>query len=46
MKKIIYNQYGSVDVLHSVEVNKPVPDAQQILVKVKAFLLILSTGRF
>jgi len=36
MKKIIYNQYGSVDVLHSVEVNKPIPDTQQILVKVKA----------
>ncbi|MFC0517789.1 NAD(P)-dependent alcohol dehydrogenase [Mucilaginibacter angelicae] len=36
MKKIIYNQYGGVDVLHSVEVNKPIPDTQQILVKVKA----------
>ena len=36
MKKIIYDQYGSVDVLHSVEVNKPIPDTQQILVKVKA----------
>jgi NADPH:quinone reductase-like Zn-dependent oxidoreductase len=36
MKIIIYDQYGSVDVLHSVEVNKPVPDTQQILVKVKA----------
>ncbi|MDP9075892.1 MAG: NAD(P)-dependent alcohol dehydrogenase [Bacteroidota bacterium] len=36
MKKIIYDQYGSVDVLHAVEVNKPIPDTQQILVKVKA----------
>ena len=36
MKKIIYDQYGSVDVLHAVEVNKPVPGTQQILVKVKA----------
>ncbi|MEZ2443528.1 NAD(P)-dependent alcohol dehydrogenase [Chitinophaga sp. RCC_12] len=36
MKKIIYDQYGSVDVLHSVEVNKPVPGKEQMLVKVKA----------
>jgi NADPH:quinone reductase-like Zn-dependent oxidoreductase len=36
MKKIVYDQYGSVDVLHSVEVNKPIPDKQQILIKVKA----------
>jgi len=36
MKKILYNEYGSVDGLHSVEVNKPIPDKQQILIKVKA----------
>lgn len=36
MKKIVYDQYGSVDVLHSVEVNKPISDKQQILIKVKA----------
>ncbi|WDF81142.1 NAD(P)-dependent alcohol dehydrogenase [Mucilaginibacter sp. KACC 22773] len=36
MKKIIYEQYGSVDVLHSVYMNKPIPNTNQILVKVKA----------
>lgn len=36
MKKIVYDQYGSVDVLHTVEVNKPIPDSEQILIRVKA----------
>ncbi|MEI3800738.1 MULTISPECIES: NAD(P)-dependent alcohol dehydrogenase [unclassified Chitinophaga] len=36
MKRIVYDKYGSVDDLHAVEVNKPIPDKEQILIKVKA----------
>lgn len=39
MKKIVYDQYGDVDVLHIQEINKPVPDDQQLLIKVRSVSL-------
>ena len=34
MKAIVYTKYGSPDVLHSKEVAKPIPAANQVLIKV------------
>jgi NADPH:quinone reductase-like Zn-dependent oxidoreductase len=36
MKAIVYSTYGSPDVLHCTEVNKPVPKNNEVLVKVYA----------
>ncbi|MFV0591079.1 MAG: NAD(P)-dependent alcohol dehydrogenase [Draconibacterium sp.] len=36
MKAVICEKYGSPEVLHSVEVDKPVPKASEVLVKVLA----------
>lgn len=39
MKKIVYDQYGDVNVLHIEEVSKPVPANQQLLIRVKSVAL-------
>lgn len=36
MKAVVYTEYGSPDVLHIEEVEKPVPNEDQVLVKVHA----------
>ena len=36
MKAVIYTQYGSPDVLHLADVQKPVPKANEVLIKVHA----------
>lgn len=36
MKAIIYEQYGSADVLKLAEVNKPVPQDEEVLIRVRA----------
>ncbi len=36
MKAIVCNKYGSPDVLHFTEVDKPVPQDNQVLIKVHA----------
>lgn len=36
MKAIIYTEYGSPDVLHVAEVEKPVPNDDEILIRVRA----------
>jgi NADPH:quinone reductase-like Zn-dependent oxidoreductase len=36
MKAIVYHQYGSADVLHLEEVQKPIPANNQLLIKVHA----------
>jgi NADPH:quinone reductase-like Zn-dependent oxidoreductase len=39
MKEIVYERYGSVDVLHQVEAPTPVPAAHQLRIAVKAVAL-------
>ncbi len=39
MKKVVYNKYGGVEVLHLQEVEKPIPNNQQLLIKVKSVSL-------
>jgi NADPH:quinone reductase-like Zn-dependent oxidoreductase len=46
MKAIIRNDYGSPDVLKLAEVEKPVPNDNQILVKVRAASLNAADGHF
>ena len=41
MKAIVYCEYGSPDVLKLAEVEKPVPNDNQILIKVRASSLNL-----
>lgn len=36
MKAILYNQYGSPDVLKLKEIDKPVPNKDEVLVRVSA----------
>ena len=36
MKAIVYHEYGSADVLKCVEIEKPVPGDDQVLIKVRA----------
>jgi NADPH:quinone reductase-like Zn-dependent oxidoreductase len=36
MKAIVYNEYGSADVLKCVEIEKPVPNDGEVLIKVRA----------
>src|SRR4051794_34563908 len=36
MKAVVYHEYGSPDVLHIEEVSKPVPNENQLLVRVRA----------
>ena len=42
MKAIIHEKYGSPDVLQLKEVQKPIPDDDQVLVKVQAASLNFS----
>lgn len=39
MKKVVYTKYGGVEVLHLQEVEKPVPNNQQLLINVKSVSL-------
>ncbi len=39
MKAIVYTEYGSADVLHYTEVPKPVPGANEVLIKIRAAAL-------
>jgi len=39
MKKIVYDRYGDVNVLHIEEATKPVPANQQLLIRVKSVAL-------
>lgn len=36
MKKVVYNKYGNVDVLNLQEIEKPIPNNQQFLIKIKS----------
>lgn len=36
MKKVVYNKYGSVEVLHLQEIEKPIANNQQFLIKIKS----------
>jgi NADPH:quinone reductase-like Zn-dependent oxidoreductase len=39
MKKVVYTKYGGVEVLHLQEIEKPVPNNQQLLINVKSVSL-------
>jgi NADPH:quinone reductase-like Zn-dependent oxidoreductase len=36
MKAIVYHKYGTPDVLELKETNKPAPDENEVLIKVRA----------
>ncbi|OYX85689.1 MAG: hypothetical protein B7Y83_03845 [Flavobacteriales bacterium 32-34-25] len=36
MKKVVYTKYGNVDVLNLEEIEKPIPNNQQFLIKIKS----------
>lgn len=38
MKAIVYRSYGSADVLHLAEVEKPTPQAGEVLIRVEAVM--------
>ena len=44
MKAAIYRAYGSRDVIQVVDVEKPVPADDEVLIQIRALLSIPSTG--